>query len=220
MCRKDHWWVCNWCAAHHLDTGESTTNVSACLQTYRDKCQRIIDPNKDIDLLSMHIYTVECIKTMLNRELDRNNLSENRHAKYEASKHSLNTFQYAKPMFCQEDVDGGSETIFIERVSWVFLDQNVNFTAAPKGDEHQPKLLWLTTLHKHEAVHRHQEHNYPIKSACAYCHYWVDSHYSINDHIQIHYRMGLMCAKCLHVEIRVEAMIKHGKDNHKVVLLR
>ena len=100
-----------------------------------------------------------------------------------------------------------------------------------KGDEdryNSQVMLGLYGLHHHKAISKvttsdtglpKGEKPYQITEGyCSYCAYSSGNHLSLNNHIQMHERLGLLCTlgKCFYVKWQAEKMCKHGAEVHKI----
>ena len=107
--------------------------------------------------------------------------------------------------------------VFARYIARVFVkdDRNpVKPNMKLQGDMHWHVMMGLTKLHKKDAISHHQKRGVDGKSVCPFCPLVLSNHESVNNHVQCHWRMALMCGLCSHVEVDCNAMICHGHQKH------
>ena len=53
-----------------------------------------------------------------------------------------------------------------------------------------------------------------MKTICPFCALSIGNHESANNHVWVHWHLGLMCGKCFRVELTCEGMVAHVKEAH------
>ena len=112
------------------------------------------------------------------------------------------------------NLKGTVDLPFIKYVTQVFIDNKGNPLNALTGDTGSWVMLGLLQLHMKDAIRQHQKFNIDTKTICPFCTLSVGNHESVNNHIWVHWHLGLMCGKCFWVELTCEGMVAHAKEVH------
>ena len=114
----------------------------------------------------------------------------------------------------------GAPFIYITHLAWMFMDEKGLQTRKPTGMNIHGMTFGLIRLHDKDAICRHQYKNVIIDGKCPICTYCTNNHDSVNNHICMHWRMGLVCAFCEYVDITMNGMLGHGQAIHGVEYLK
>ena len=87
----------------------------------------------------------------------------------------------------------GAPFIYITHLAWMFVDEKGWKTCKPTGMNVHGVTFGLIRLHAKDAICRHQYCNIIVGGKCPICAYCTDNHDSVNNHIRMHWRMGLVC---------------------------
>ena len=112
----------------------------------------------------------------------------------------------------------GAPKLFITHLGRVFMDHKGERQRVLEGDAGCAVTFDLLKLDDKDAICRHQQGSIVIGGQCPNCAYHANNHDSVNNHIWSHYRMGLICAFCYHIEVTMEGMVAHSEDEHGVKL--
>ena len=174
------------------------------------------------DVLGKHdwsrdfIWRASSIKNTLKRELRSDTLSTIWHGYYEDCIEQIRALK-SQPM-AKSRGTSHLDPVYATHLSRVFVDNQGNATQMLKDDHAQSVCFGLVKIHKRSAICRHQESNVKVLGQCGICAYTADNHDSVNNHIRMHYRMGLIFSFCYRIELTMEAMVVHG-DEVRVITL-
>ena len=112
----------------------------------------------------------------------------------------------------------GQPKLHITHLGWVFVDHKGKQQRVLEGDPGCAVTFGLLKLHAKEVICRHQQDSVTISGQCPICVYYADNHDSVNNHIRLHYRMGLICTFCYHIKVSMGGMVTHGEDDHTIDL--
>ena len=91
----------------------------------------------------------------------------------------------------------GAPFIYITRLVQMFVDKTGQRTRKPTGMNIHGMTFGLIQLHDKDAICRHQYRNVIISGKCPICTYCTDNHDSVNNHIRMHWHMGVHSANTL-----------------------
>ena len=108
----------------------------------------------------------------------------------------------------------GAPNVFITHLARMFVDEQGRKTRHPRGMNVHGITFGLIRLHEKDAICQHQYHNVVVGGKCPICAYCTDNHDSVNNHIRMHWRMGLVCSFCEHIDVNMNGMLGHGQAIH------
>ena len=114
----------------------------------------------------------------------------------------------------------GAPNVFITHLAQMFVDEQGQKTCHPRGMNMHSITFSLIRLHEKDAICQHQYHNVVVGRKCLICAYCTDNHDSVNNHIHMHWCMGLVCSFCKYIDVTMNGMLGHGKAIHAVEYLR
>ena len=172
----------------------------------------------DPGLLTYHIWTIQVAIRALNYQITAaRGKGSGVPKEWPDAIAQLKDFHENTPMPVAQECKALLTPVFARYVTRVFVkdDQNpVEPNTKLQGNMHRRVMMWLTKLHKKDAISRHQKCGMDGKSVCPFCPLVLSNHESVNNHVRCHWRMALMCGLCSHVEVDCYAMIRHGHQKH------
>ena len=172
----------------------------------------------DPGLLTYHIWTIGAAIRALNSQITAaQGKGSGIPKEWPDTIAQLKDFRENTPMPVAQECKALLPPVFSRYVTRVFVkdDRNpVEPNTKLQGDMHRHVMMGLTKLHKKDAISRHQKHGMDGKSVCPFCPLVLSNHESVNNHVQCHWQMALMCGLCSHVEVDCNAMICHGRQKH------
>ena len=110
--------------------------------------------------------------------------------------------------------------VYITHLAWMFVDEKGQRTCKPTGMNVHGVTFGLIRLHSKDTTCRHQYCNVIVGGKCPICTYCTDNHDSVNNHIHMHWCMGLMCLFCEYINVTMNGMFGHGQAIHTVEYLK
>ena len=110
--------------------------------------------------------------------------------------------------------------VYITHLAWMFMDEKGWKTRKTTGMNVHGVTFSLIKLHTKDAIYRHQYCNVIVGGKCPICAYCTDNHDLVNNHIRMHWRMGLMCTFCEYINVTMNGMLGHGQAIHAVKYLK
>ena len=177
------------------------------------------DKMNDPLLRKKHIWSMgEAIEAM-HRNLRQPKTDDNKVARSQWKKavRQLQDYRDVTPMPEAQECKGVLPRVHAKFVTRIFVKPDgkpLSNNAKMLGDDYKRVVLGLAKLHKKEAISRRQEKGVDGGSICSFCCLSFSNHESVNNHVQVHWRLALMCALCSRVEVDAHEMIRHGRDEH------
>ena len=114
----------------------------------------------------------------------------------------------------------GAPNVFITHLVRMFVDKQGRKTHHPRGMNMHGITFGLIQLHEKNAICQHQYHNVVVGGKCPICAFGTDNHDSVNNHIRMHWCMGLVCLFCKYIDVTMNGMLGHDQAIHAVEYLR
>ena len=102
----------------------------------------------------------------------------------------------------------GAPNVFITLLAWMFVDEQGQKTCHPRGMNVHSITFGLIRLHEKNAICQHQYHNVVVGGKCPICAYCTDNHDSVNNHIRMHWCMGLVCSFCEYIDVTMNEHVR------------
>ena len=138
---------------------------------------------------------------------------------YQNAISQINKFTQTTPMKRSRQL-AGAPFVYITHLAQMFMDEKGLQMRKPTGMNIHGVTFGLIRLHDKDVICRHQYRNVIVGGKCPICTYCTDNHDSVNNHIRMHWRMGLVCAFCEYVDITMNGMLGHGQAIHGIEYLK
>ena len=175
----------------------------------------------EADWHGMFITSTTSVRAAYIRDLNNQSLKLDNKTRdnYRNAISQINEFTQTTPMKRSRQL-AGAPFVYITHLAWMFVDEKGLQMHKPTGINIHGMTFGLIHLHDKDTICRHQYKNMIVSGKCPICAYCTDNHDSVNNHIHMHWRMGLVCTFCEYVDITMNGMLGHGQAIHGIEYLK
>ena len=175
----------------------------------------------EADWHGMFIMSTTSVRAAYIRDLNNQSLKLDNKTRdnYRNAISQIDEFTQTTPMKRSRQL-AGAPFVYITHLAWMFVDEKGLQMHKPTGINIHGMTFGLIHLHDKDTICRHQYKNMIVGGKCPICAYCTDNHDSVNNHIHMHWRMGLVCTFCEYVDITMNGMLGHGQAIHGIEYLK